>query len=153
RLARGPCELARAQRVHGEGGQGVRLRGVDRVVGGGVDDDVGRQLAHQPVHVARLADVEMTPASRPRDLRPQHVHERAAELAVRARHHEPLQGAAAASIFAASWKSSSVSPPASWVESVKVTLLYSIRMSGWWSAASASAPTRLTKARAAMKSA
>ena len=56
------------------------------------------------------------------------------------------------STSAARAKSFSVSPPAEWVVRRSVTVSQRMSMSGWWSAASARAPTALTKARAPAKS-
>ena len=52
----------------------------------------------------------------------------------------------------ASARSSSVSPPESCVDRTRRTVFHRMSMSGWWFAASAAAPTALTKARAAAKS-
>ena len=57
-----------------------------------------------------------------------------------------------ASTFAAIAKSFSVRPPAEWVVNATTTFPHPTRRSGWWSSASATAPTRLAKARAALKS-
>src|SRR5437764_3763814 len=57
---------------------------------------------------------------------------------------------AAASICLARRRSRSVTPPLSWLERVTVTFEYWMRMSGWWSARSASSPTVPAKAIAAL---
>ena len=116
RLARRERQRARGERVHRERPLRLALGGVDAVVGGGVEDDVGPDARDEGRHGGRVRHVELGAAARPGELVAEPQRELAPELAGRAG-HERLH----APICSASAKSRAVRPPASWVVSVSVT--------------------------------
>src|SRR5439155_1134719 len=107
-----------------------------------------RARAHDQEGRARRGHHHLSrpPGAGPGHLVTQRAHEGRPELARGPREEDPHP-----SIFRASRKSRSVSPPESWLVRVRVTRSYSIRKSGWWSASSARTATRLTKAMADLK--
>src|SRR5262249_45817688 len=112
----GARQGAGSERVHREGALALALGGVDAVVRGRVEDDVGLDARHERPHGPLVGDVERLPAARPGELVAEAPAQLGAELAASARDERPH-----APIDSATAKSLAVRPAASWVVSVSVT--------------------------------
>jgi hypothetical protein len=118
-------EIAWAEGVDRHGIANSRLGRIDGVVGGGVEDYL-RALAPDALRDCPcVTHVEILAVTRPGDIATQEAEDAATQLP-----SVPDDESLHASIRAARSRSRSVRPPASWLVSVNVTLLYSIRMSG-----------------------